>query len=449
MAVPDTDTWLARTRARLRARPLFSRILANFGWLSADRVLRLAVGLLVGVWLARYLGPETFGQYSFAFALAALFGAFSKLGLDGVLVRELVRAPQRQQELLASALVLRLAGGVLAAAGAMLCGRFFRSGEAAIQLLVSVAAVALVFQALDVFEHWFQSQLRSRYAVAAKTSVFLLMAGARVGLIVGGASVVVFAGAAVLEVLLGGIALLAAYRLAGQGFERWRVTWSAVRGLLRPALPLIFAGLAVSLYMRIDQVMIARMLGDHAVGLYSAATRLTEATYFLPGALVASVLPAVVSLRTSSEPQFVDRMQRVFDLMVVAGVSLALPLSLFSGAVVRVLFGEPFADSAGVLAIHAWASVFVYLGMASSSYLLARDLTMVSLTRTMLGAVVNVVLNLLLIPEYGIRGAALATLISACVATFAVFLDARSRPAGVMMLRAFDPIGVFRRRAAL
>lgn len=427
----------------MRARPLFSKILSNIAWLSADRVLRLAIGLLVGVWLARYLGPETFGQYSFAFALVALFGVFSKLGLDGILVREVVRSPDTQQALLASAFVLRLAGGAAAAAAAVLCVSLVRPADATVQLLVVVVSAGLVFQALDVFDLWFQSQLRNRYAVLAKTSVFLLMAAVKVGLILHGADVRAFAAVAVLEILFGGIALAATYRLSGQTFERWRAAPGTMKRLLGPALPLILAGAAVSIYMKIDQVMIARMLGDRAVGLYSAATRLTEATYFVPGTLIASVLPAIVAIRASNEPLFRDRMQRLFDLMAAGAVALALPLSLFSVFIVRLLYGEPYSASAAVLAIHAWASVFVFLGIASSTYLLAENLTLISFYRTALGAIVNIGLNLVLIPRYGIQGAAWATLISALVATYAVLLDARTRFAGLMMLRALNPARAF------
>ncbi len=443
MGASSPESWLERARARLRARPLFSKILSNIAWLSADRVLRLAIGLLVGVWLARYLGPETFGQYSFAFALVALFGVFSKLGLDGILVREVVRSPDTQQALLASAFVLRLAGGAAAAAAAVLCVSLVRPADATVQLLVVVVSAGLVFQALDVFDLWFQSQLRNRYAVLAKTSVFLLMAAVKVGLILHGADVRAFAAVAVLEILFGGIALAATYRLSGQTFERWRAAPGTMKRLLGPALPLILAGAAVSIYMKIDQVMIARMLGDRAVGLYSAATRLTEATYFVPGTLIASVLPAIVAIRASNEPLFRDRMQRLFDLMAAGAVALALPLSLFSVFIVRLLYGEPYSASAAVLAIHAWASVFVFLGIASSTYLLAENLTLISFYRTALGAIVNIGLNLVLIPRYGIQGAAWATLISALVATYAVLLDARTRFAGLMMLRALNPARAF------
>jgi O-antigen/teichoic acid export membrane protein len=215
--------------------------------------------------------------------------------------------------------------------------------------------------------------------------------------------------------------------------------------LLRPGLPLILAGLAVSVYMRIDQIMLAEMLGVGAVGIYSAAARISEAVYFVPGVIAASVLPSIISTRASSPTLYMERMQRFFDLMVVVAFGLALATAILSPIIVEMLFGTSYSDSAPVLAIHAWSSVFVFLGVASSSFLLAENLTIVSFYRTVLGAAANILLNLVFIPWLGVQGAAYATLISYGIATYSVLLFSRSRPAGVMMLRALVPITLFRR----
>jgi len=435
----ESGTWISRLVHRFGKRPLIAKVLRNSAWLSLDRVLRLLVGLFVGVWMARFLGPATFGQYSFSAALVALFGVFSRLGLDGVLVREIVRFPQARDELLGTAATLRLCGGVLAAAAATLCAVFLRPQDETVQVLTAIIALTLVFQAFDVIELWFQSQYSSRLSVMSRMGAFLSMSAVKIVLILIGARVEAFAVVAVAEIFLSGIGMAAAYRMSGQRFRRWRPSPRRAAMLLRPAAPLILAGFAVSVYMKIDQIMIAKMLGDAAVGHYSAATRLTEATYFIPTVLVTSLLPAIVSIRDSNEALFRDRMQRLFDLMSRVAVVLAIPLSLLSGWVVPFLYGDAYRASAPVLAIHAWVSVFVYLGVASSSYLLASDLTSVSFYRTAFGAVANVLLNLVLIPAFGIVGAAWATLISAAIAAFGVAVDARSRGAGLMMLRALLP----------
>jgi PST family polysaccharide transporter len=139
-------------------------------------------------------------------------------------------------------------------------------------------------------------------------------------------------------------------------------------------------------------------------------------------------------------------MQRLFELMVVIAIGLALPGSVFSAAIVEVLYGTPYSDAATVLAIHAWSSVFVFLGLASSSFLLAENLTVISFYRTALGAGINVLLNLMFIPWLGVQGAAYATLVSYGVATYSVLLFRGSRPAGGMMLRALIPTTLFLRR---
>ena len=434
----------ARIADVLRRRPGLRRILSNTAWMYADRILRMTVGLLVGVWLARYLGPHAFGQFSYALALVALFGALSTLGLDRVLVRDLVGASAARHELLGSALVLRLFGSAVAMSAAVLCVRVFRPDDATTQQLVVVVAAGMFVQALDVLELWFQSRLESRYTVVAKGAAFLAATAAKIALILIGAPVIAFAWAILLDVLLAAAGLVVAYRISGESFARWRASVSGALALLKPALPLIFSGIAVSIYMKIDQIMLGEMLGDAAVGAYSAAVHLCEATYFVAGVMVASLFPVIVSSRASNKQLFLARMQRLFDLMVMVGIGLALPLSLFSPYIIQILYGDAYSAASGVLAIYAWAAIFVFLGVASSSYLLAENLTIVSLYRTTLGAVTNVGLNLLLIPRFGITGAAYATLISYGVAAYGVFLDRRARVAGVMMLRALLPLRVFR-----
>ncbi len=410
----------------------------------ADRILRMTVGLLVGVWLARYLGPHAFGQFSYALALVALFGALSTLGLDRILVRDLVGVSAARHELIGSALVLRLFGSAVAMSAAVLCVRVLRPDDVTTQQIVVVVAAGMFVQALDVLELWFQSRLESRYTVVAKGAAFLAATAAKIALILIGAPVIAFAWASLLEVLLAAGGLVVAYRISGESFARWRASASGALALLKPALPLVFSGIAVSVYMKIDQIMLGEMLGDKAVGAYSAAVHLCEATYFVAGVMVVSLFPVIVSSRATNEQLFLARMQRLFDLMVIVGIGLALPLSLFSSSIIQILYGDAYSAASGVLAIYAWAAIFVFLGVASSSYLLAENLTIVSLYRTTLGAVTNVVLNLLLIPRFGIAGAAYATLISYGVAAYGVFLHRRARVAGVMMLRALLPLRVFR-----
>jgi len=168
--------------------------------------------------------------------------------------------------------------------------------------------------------------------------------------------------------------------------------------------------------------MLGQMVGDEAVGIYSAAVRISEVWYFIPMMIVASVFPAILEAKKRSETQYYQRFQHLYDLMVWLSVAVALPMTFLSTPIVTLLFGESFSASGTVLAIHIWAAVFVFLGVASSKWFLAENRQMLNLQRTALGAVVNVVLNFLLIPDYGPVGAAVATVVSQATAAF--FFDA-------------------------
>lgn len=383
----------------------------------ADKVLRLFVGLFVGVYVARYLGPEQFGILNFALSFVALFGAFASLGLDGIVVRNAVRDPDSREELLGTAFGLRLIGGIVLLAAVYGAIQLVDS-DPLTQLMVMVIALGQVLQAFQVIEFYFQSKIMARFIAIAGMTALILSSGIKLGLIWSDASLVWFAWVVVVENGIKGIVLAILYLRQRIPLMRWRFRIGQARMLLRDSWPLIFSGLVVMVYMRIDQVMIKMMLGDKAVGNYAAAVRLSEAWYFVPLAITQSLFPAILSAKKQSEKLYYDRLQRLYDLMVWLAIAVALPTTFLSGWVVNLLYGQEYSHAGGVLALHIWAGVFVFLGVASGDWLLSENMQLFAFFRTGLGAISNVVLNLFLIPICGIYGAALATLVSQMIASY-------------------------------
>jgi PST family polysaccharide transporter len=164
--------------------------------------------------------------------------------------------------------------------------------------------------------------------------------------------------------------------------------------------------------------MLGQMLGDEAVGIYSAATRISEVWYFIPIIIVASVFPAILEAKKQSETLYHQRLQRLYDLMVWLSVAVALPMTFLAGPIVVLLYGPAYAEAGTVLAIHIWASVFVFLGVASGQWFIAENRQILSFQRTLMGAVANVLLNLIFIPKFGPVGAAVATVMAYSIAAF-------------------------------
>ena len=419
--------------------PGVRKIMANMGWLMVDRVVRMGMGLFVGVWVARYLGPVKFGSYNFALSFVALFGTVTTLGLEGLVVREVLHNAQDTHEILGTTLALRSGGGLLAVVLSIATIFIIEPNDKQSLLLVSILSLTLVFQAFDTIDSFFQSQVRSRITVWAKNSAFLIFAVIRVLLIYAKAPLWWFAVSSTGEIGLGAAGLVLGYRLSGGRMSAWHSSKNRAVQLLKQSWPVIFSGMAIMVYMRLDMVMLKMMKGDYAVGLYSAATRISEVWYFIPMAIVSSVSPAIMNVKDNAE-LFYDRLHKLFSLMTMTACIIGSIVALSSHAIVRILYSTSYIGAAPVLAVHVWASVFVFLGVAQSPWDLSKNLLTLSLYRTIAGAIINIAMNLYLIPRYSAMGAAISTVVSYAISgVFANAFSARTRPIFYMQMKSFIP----------
>lgn len=416
-------------RIRLEGRNNLQNILANTGWLFADRILRMCVGLLVGVWIARYMGPGQFGVYNYAIVFVAMFSALSNLGLDGIVVRNMVRDPACKDEIMGTAFFLKFAGGIvtlIVSIGAVL---LLRSSDSTACWLVGITAVGAIFQAFDTIDFWFQSQVKSKYTVYVRNAAFIIITFVKIILIMTRSSLILFACAGLAEIVLGTIGLVIAYRLNGYYLKKWRISLRCAKELLTDSWPLILAGLAVGLFMKIDQVMLREMVGSESVGIYSAATRISEVWFFVPAVIVSSVTPSIVEAKRISETLYYQRLQKLFNLMAGLAFTIAIPITLFSKQLVLMLFGVNYVSAGPVLAIHIWAVFFMFLAATQRAWDAAENLMLLSLKRTLIGAVVNIILNIIFIPLYSSIGAAISAVVSYAFSTFlSNFFNHKSRP---------------------
>ena len=401
-----------KSRSGLRA------IIANTVWLFADRILRMGASLVVGVWVARYLGVQQYGLFNYALAFVSLFSPIFTLGLDDVVVRHIVRQSSNKEEILGTTFWLKLLGGIASVLLAVSTMFFLGEHETLKIWLVAILGMAGIFRAADTIELWFQSQVQSKYTVIAKNTAFLLNSVIKIALILTKAPLLAFAWVTLAEFAMSAISLLIVYQLKGSSLWLWRWSFAAAKTLLKESLPLIFSGFAIMIFMRIDQVMLGQMIGDSEVGVYSAAVRISEIWYFIPAAIVSSVAPAIYAAKEKSESLYYHRIGQLLSLMTCISLAIALPMTFLSDKIIMVMFGSGYAEAGPILAVHIWTSLFVFMGLATSPWFIAEGLNHVSLGKTLFGAILNIILNLLLIPKYAGLGAAIATIISQAAATF-------------------------------
>lgn len=402
-------------RRLLQGRPALQKLLGNGAWQIGDKVVRMGGGVLVSVYVARYLGPDDFGLFSFSLALTALFTSFAAFGLPTIVVRDLVMRPGERPAILASALLLRLLGAAVAViltVGAILV---LRPGDSRSALVVLVMTLSNVVQAWDIIDYDYQARMEARPVVVIRNVSFAASAVVRVGLVLAQASLIWFAWAMTLEAAIGAVLLVWRFRLDGMSIAIGAATRAELRRLASTSWPLIVASLSVSVYMRVDQIMLGRMLGDAEVGLFSAAVRISEAFYFFPATVALSAAPALTATYTRSIEEYERRFRQLTGVLVWMALAVAAIFAIFSRQIILTLYGPRYLDSAAVLAIHAWATAFVSLGTCGNLWLTNAGYFKFSMYQTLAGAAVNVALNVILIPRLGIIGAALAT----CAGQFA------------------------------
>jgi O-antigen/teichoic acid export membrane protein len=372
----------------------------------------MVVGLFVGIWVARYLGPEQFGAFSYALAFVALVTPLANLGLEDIVARDIVRDPTCKDETLGSSFAMKLVGGIVSVILAVVLVLALRPGDITSHWLVGIVAAGTIFQAFGVIEIWFNSQVQAKYLVLARSLAFLLCSAIKVLLIVSSASLLAFAWIYVVELALGSIGLVIAYRSNGYRIRDWCYRWSRVRSLLRDSWPLLFSSIVITIYLRIDQVMLGQIMGSEEVGIYSVAVRFVEIWNFIPMAIFWSVFPAIVEARVSSEELLFGRLQQLYNLMAMAAYAIAIPVAFFAQWLVDNLYGEAYQRAGMMLALLIWANVFLNLEIARSAFLSSMNWTRLHFVTVLLGAVMNIGLNLALIPHYGGIGAVVASLVS-------------------------------------
>ena len=399
-------------------RPDFRKYFENTSWLLGERILRMAVSLFVGIYVARYLGPERFGLLSYALSFVWLFSSLASFGLDDILVRELVHRPEQRNNLLGTVFWLKVCGTAVMGIAIAAVLQFMAEDQRTCWMIV-IIAFGFLFQATNVIEFYFQAQVQSKFTVRAQVVQLLITSLFKIYLVWNKAELVWFALALMLDQAVVAVLFLLMYNWKIEWFPFFSFQWKHAKKLMIDAWPLIFTGMVVSVYMKIDQVMLKEMLDAKAVGVYASAVKLCEAWYFVPTAVMASLFPAVIEARKKSETVYDERIQKLYDLMVWGSVAIALPTTLLADWVILILYGTDFQEAADVLRIYIWAGVFVSLGVASSKWLVTENLQRYLFYRTALGAVLNISCNLWLIPIYGIRGAVFATLISYFIVAYA------------------------------
>lgn len=398
-----------------------SPVVKNIVWLSFDKASRLIIGMVVGIWVARYLGPAQWGEINYIVAIISIVTAIANLGMDGFLVKEITAAPHQKEQILGTAFVSRMA---FIPIGLAVVALYFYLSNAPRQyyILFALLSPSFLIAPFDVIDLEFQSRLQSKLTVISKNIGYFIGAAIKVYFLLTEKSLLWFAAAIGCETVFAYILLIYNYQRR-QNLFAWSFSREKVRELLVAGWPFMVSNLAVILYMRVDQLMIGRLAGEAQLGLFSSATRVTDIFLFIPVAISGSYLSTLVRIKQQQgDEAFVGKIRNFIEWMTKISIAIAIFVSVFSKQIIDVLYGPKFSGAEGVLVAHIWALVPVFIGVAAGQYLVIENLQRYNIYKTGIGLGINLLLNVILIPEMGAIGAAVATLISFYIS--AIFTNA-------------------------
>lgn len=405
----------------------FKRYFSNTGWMFFGQMFSLLVSFFIGAWIARYLGPANYGILSYALAFAGLFAFIASLGIDGILVRELVTNPEKRDELLGTAFRLKLMGGAIAFALAILSACLFKVSPL-VRLLIILFSASFILQAINVISSYFQAEVKSKNNVTAILAATIISSFLKVAVILLDKGVIFIILVFTLDFLWQWLGLVQAYNNYGLQVKNWSFNKNLAVRILKNSWPLMLASAAWFIYLRIDQVMIGALLGNREVGLYAAAVKLVEVWYFIPGIICASFFPAIVQAKKVSLHIYKKRLKALYLLMTGLAFLIAIFSTILAPWIIIKLFGPEYSAAIIILQIYVWSGLGLFLGLVITQYFLSENRSRDIFLYNSLSMLANIILNLILIPKLGLTGAAWATLISYSAGPIVVLALERFKP---------------------
>lgn len=389
------------------------RTVANAGWIIAGRMANKLLAFLVGILTARYLGPDNYGVINYAAAYTTLFASVCSLGINSVLVKELVEHPDQEGETIGTTIVLQTLSGILSAGMIVGIVSIIDRWEPMTVWVVALYSLGAVFQAAGTLSYWFQAKLMSKYPAIASLIAYTLTSAYKIFLLASGKHILWFAVANSVEYLVVAGVLYAAYRK--QGGPTPRVSLRKAGELLHSSHSFILTGLMVSIYASTDKFMLKQMLDEASVGYYSLAASFSTAWVFVLQAIVDSMYPGIVRERSLDRRRYERRNRQLYAIVFYVSILMSLAVALAAGPLIRTLYGAAYLPAVKPLRVIVWYTAFSYLGVARNAWIVCEGQQRYLKYIYLSSALANVGLNALLIPRFGASGAAAASLVTQMV----------------------------------
>ena len=382
----------------------------NASWLTSGKIMQMLLSLIIGMLTARYLGPKNYGIINYGMACVSFFISLCTLGINNIIVKEFIDNPNDQGVILGSTLVLRALFSLFSIIILNIIIRILDKDDFFTKIIVFLCSIGLFFQIFDTFNYWFQARYQSKITAIATFIAYVITSGYKIILLLFGASTQWFAFASSLDyIVLGGVLWLFYKKQSG---PLLKFSWNKGKNLLKNSYHYILSGMMVVIYGQTDKLMLKQMLDGESVGYYSTATVICSMWVFILSAIIDSLYPTIMKLYRSDYEEYEKKNKQLYAIVFYLSVSVSFFFVFFGKYVIQILYGREYILAEVPLKIITWYTAFSYLGVARNAWIVCEGKQKYLKYMYFSAAIINIILNYILIPLLGVSGAALASLIT-------------------------------------
>lgn len=400
------------------------KILSNVAWAMGGKIVNMAGTLLVGILVARYLGPEQYGLMNYVISYVSIFSVLSTFGLDNIEIRELSRKPENKNIILGTCLRIRIVCSTMAFLVILVTLMIFEADRFT-ALMIICYSLTLYSNCFNLVRNYFTSIVKNEYVVKSEIARTIIGASIKIVLLLIKAPLEYFIIATLFDTFLVASGYCLSYKKTIGNISLWKYDKSIVPYFLKQSFPLVLSSAAVVIYQKIDQVMIGNMIDNESVGYFATAGKFLDLTLFLPTVLTQTITPLLVKVReTGTKEEYENKKKAFVSITVWISILLALFTSVCSHWLIYLTFGEKYSLAVPILQILAWKTIGMALSSSAGQIIIMEGLQKWAFIRNMLGCFICIGLNYILIPKYGTIGAAYVTIItlifSGCLANILI-----------------------------
>ena len=415
-----------------------SKVLKNAFWIISCRVVQSLLGLVIAMLSARYLGPSNYGIINYASSIVAFVVPIMTLGLNNILVQELVDHPEREGEILGSSLLISFFSSLFCILGVISFSFIANAKEPVTIVVCALYSLMLIPQALELIQYWYQAKYLSKYTSIVALVAYVVISLYKIFLLACQKSIYWFAISNALDFFLIAISLLIIYRKVGG--QKLSFSKKTAVQLVSKSKYYILSAMMVTVFAQTDKIMIKLMLGDEETGYYAAAVVCAGVCCFVFAAIIDSFRPTILECAKTNTVAFEKNMSLLYCIIIYLSLAQCLVMTIFAKQVVSILYGSAFFSAISALQIIVWYTTFSYLGSIRNIWILSVGKQKYLWIIDLCGAFLNVILNFILIPAMGINGAAVASLATQIFTNVIIgFILKPIRHNNRLMIRGLNP----------